>query len=190
MDSEIRVPSRPSAVNLRPNPMPAPKLAFRFTSTLARLEQDMAFHILPVPDDIAAAWKQAKVRRLIGTINGHSFKRALMNHADGGSFFIVGRDIIKAAGISPRTPTKLDFRPDPKPDDLDMPEEFAIALRQDPEAKKRWHTFTIGRQRSLLVYITTAKTEPTRIKRAVDLATKIRTHALYGDVQKRKSGPV
>lgn len=160
------------------------KLAFRFTAPLERLEQEMAFHILPVPDDIAAAWKKAKVRRLVGTINGHAVKRALMNHAGGGSFFIVGRDIMKAAKVSARAPNALDFKPDPKPDDLDMPEEFAIALRQDPAAKKRWDTFTTGRQRSLLVYITTAKTEPTRIKRAVELATKIGTYSLYGDKPK------
>ena len=170
--------------------MPSGKLAFRFTASLERLEQDMAFHILPVPDDIATAWKQAKVRRLVGTINGHPVKRALMNHAGGGSFLMVGRDMMKAAGISARTPSVLEFKPDPKPDEIDLPEEFLLALRQDPAAQQRWDSFTPGRQRSLLVYITTAKTEPTRIKRAVELATKISTHSLYGDLQKRKSRPV
>ena len=59
------------------------------------------------------------------------------------------------------------------------------ALDQDDAARARWDTFTPGRQRSLLVYITGAKTEPTRIKRALDLAQKIRTHSLYGDLQKK-----
>lgn len=169
--------------------MPVGKLAFRFTSTLQRLEQEMAFHILPVPDDIAATWKKAKVRRLVGKINGHAVKRALMNHAGGGSFFIVSREFIKQAEIGARTPATMDFKPDPAPDWLDMPEEFAIALRQDPAARARWETFTPGRRRSLLSYIASAKTEPTRIKRAVELATKIRTHSLHGDRQTARAKP-
>jgi uncharacterized protein YdeI (YjbR/CyaY-like superfamily) len=62
-----------------------------------------------------------------------------------------------------------------------VPGELLLALAQDPAAQARWDTFPPGRQRSLASYVTSAKTEPTRIKRAVALATKIRTHTLYGD---------
>lgn len=164
--------------------MPPRKLTFRFPSSLERLERDPPFPILPVPDDIAAAWKQAKIRRLVGTINGHAIKRALMNHADGGSFLIVSRAIIKAAQIGSRTPATLEFGPDPTPDQLDMPDEFQFVLDDDPAALARWDTFTLGRQRSLVSYITSAKTEPTRIKRSLELALKIRTHTLYGDISR------
>lgn len=166
--------------------MPAGKLAFRFTAQVVRLDQGMPFHALPVPDDIAATWKKGKIRRLVGTINGHPMKRALMNHAGGGSFFIVSRDLMKTAGLSLKTLAVLAFKPDPTPDQPDMPEEFLITLNQDAAAKKRWDTFTPGRQRSLLVYITGAKTESTRIKRSLELARMIRTHTLYGDRLKKK----
>jgi len=168
--------------------MAAGKLAFRFTSQVVRLDQAMPFHILPVPDEIAAAWKKAGVRRLTGTVNGHAINRALMNHAGGGSFFIVNRDFMKEAGIGLKTPATLVFKPDPAPDRLDLPGEFRLALDQDAAARARWETFTPGRQRSLLVYISGARTEPTRIKRALDLAQKIRTHSLYGDLRKKR-GP-
>lgn len=164
--------------------MPPRKLTFRFTSSLEQLDRDPPFPILPVPDPIADAWKRAKVRRLVGTINGYALKRALMNHADGGSFLIVSRDIIKAAQIGARTPAALEFGPDPTPDQIDMPEEFALVLDQDAPAKTRWDTFTIGRQRSLASYVASAKTEPTRIKRSLELALKIRTHTLYGDTKR------
>lgn len=148
----------------------------------------MPFHALPVPDEVAAAWKQAGVRRLVGTINGHAVNRALMNHADGGSFFIISREMMKAAGIGLKIPAVLAFKPDPAPHEPAVPEELRLALDQDPAAKKRWDTFTPGRQRSLIVYVTGAKTEPTRIKRSLELAQKIRTHSLYGDVLKKKQG--
>lgn len=166
----------------------AAKLAFKFTAQVVRVDQGMPYHALPVPADVAAAWKKARVRRLIGTINGESVNRALMNHADGGSFFIVSRDLMKTAGIVRGKPVRLDFRPDPAPHRPEVPAEFAEALAQDPAARARWDTFTPGRRRSLLVYITGAKTEATRIKRSVELARLIRTHSLYGDRQKSR-GP-
>lgn len=167
--------------------MAAGKLAFRFTSTLVRLESGMGFHILPVPDDAAAAWKKAKVRRLVGTINGRAVKRALQSHADGGSFLIVGRALMKECGVGAKTPAVLQFRPDPAPDALDLPEEFLLVLDQDDAARARWETFKPGRQRSLAYYVSSAKTEPTRIKRSLELARKIRTHSLYGDLQKKRA---
>jgi hypothetical protein len=165
--------------------MPTRRLAFRFTARAVRLDQGMPFHALPVPDEITAAWKKAKVRRLVGTINGHPVKRALMNHAGGGSFLIVSRGLMKSAGIGLKAPAILDFKPDPTPEKPDVPEEFLVVLSQDADARKRWDTFTPGRQRSLMVYITGAKTEPTRIKRSLDLARMIRTHTLYGDKLKQ-----
>ncbi len=62
-----------------------------------------------------------------------------------------------------------------------MPDAFALVLEQDPAARERWDTFPVGRQRSLLHFITSAKQEATQIKRAWELAEKIRTHTLYGD---------
>ncbi|HWA29393.1 MAG TPA: YdeI/OmpD-associated family protein [Lacunisphaera sp.] len=141
------------------------------------------YHILPVSNTAATAWKKARVRRVVGTINGHSIKRAIMSHADGGSFVIVNREFIKRAGLDGKSSAILVFRPDPTPHQLDMPPEFEAALAQDDVARARWESFTPGRRRSLLVYITGAKTEPTRIKRSIELATKIRTHSLYGDLQ-------
>jgi hypothetical protein len=152
-----------------------------FPSTVVRLETGMRFHALPVPDDVAEKFKTAGGRRLIAVINGHTCKRALQNHADGGSFLIVGGDLLKTCGLKLRSTATVSLSPDPDPDALDMPEVFAHVLEQDAAAKTRWDTFAVGRQRSLLHYITSAKQEATQIKRAWELAEKIRTHSLYGD---------
>ena len=159
---------------------------FRFTSTVVRLETGMRYHALPVPDDVAEKFKASGVRRLIAVINGHTCKRALQNHADGGSFIIVGGDLLKTCGLKLRSTVTVSLAPDPEPDALDLPEAFALVLEQDDEARGRWETFPIGRRRSLLHYITSAKQEATQIKRACELAEKIRTHTLYGDRTKAR----
>jgi hypothetical protein len=152
-----------------------------FTSTVFRLETGMCYHALPVPDDVAEKLKAANVRRLLATINGHVFKRALQSHADGGSFIILGREQLKICGLKLHSTVNVSLVPDPTPDLLDMPECFALVLDQDDEAHAGWETFSIGRQRSLLHFITSAKQEATQIKRAWQLAEKIRTRSLYGD---------
>lgn len=161
--------------------MPKRTSTVQFTSTVVRLETGMRFHVLPVPDDVAATFKSAGVRRLIAVINGHTCKRALQNHADGGSFLIIGGDLLKTCGLTLRSTATVSLSPDPEPNALDMPEAFALVLEQDEAARARWETFTTGRQRSLLHYIGSAKQEATQIKRSWELAEKIRTHSLYGD---------
>jgi len=160
--------------------MPKPAAA-SFPSSVVRLETGMRYHALPVPDDVAEKFKASGVRRLLATINGHVFKRALQSHADGGSFIILGLEQLKTCGLKLRSIATISLVPDPTPDLLDMPECFSLVLDQDDEARTRWETFPIGRQRSLLHFITSAKQEATQIKRAWELAEKIRTHSLYGD---------
>ncbi len=169
--------------------MPKGRLHFRFTSRLVPFPSATGMtHIAPVPEDIAATWKAAKVRRLAGTLNGMPVRRALQSHADGGAFIMLGRPLLKEAGLTPKSTLVWDLAPDPKPEDLDIPDELSLALDQDPEARARWESFTLGRRRSLTYYVASAKQESTRIKRSVELTHKLRTHTLYGDKRHRADG--
>lgn len=161
---------------------PAP--SFNFASRVVRLDNGFRFHAVPVPDDAASAWKDAGVRRVEGTLNGHPINRGLQNHADGGAFLVIGQDTLKEFGLREGSEVRLNLRPDPTPDAVDLPAELIIALEQDNEARTRWETFPPGKRRSLAHYVTSAKQEATRIRRAVELTEKIRTYSLYGDRKK------
>ncbi len=158
-----------------------PELSFAFTSRVVRLDHGFRFHAVPVPDDATTAWKAAGVRRLEGTLNGHAVNRGLQNHADGDAFIVIGQDTLKAFGLAEGSEVRLSLKPDPKPDVFELPEELVLALEQDDEARARWETFTPGKRRSLAHYVISAKQEATRIRRAVELAEKIRTHSPHGD---------
>lgn len=158
-------------------------LRFEFAARLERLPSATGMtQIAPVPEEAARAWKEAGIRRLVGTANGHSIKRALQNHADGGSFVMLGRPLLKEIGAGLRSTIRFALEPDPEPDAIDMPSEFAEVLAQDEAARGRWQTFTTGFQRSLLHYVMSAKREETRIRRALDLADKIRNRRLHSDL--------
>ena len=166
--------------------MPPGKKEIRFTSQLVRLESGPRYHVLRVPEEIAARWKAAKVRRVTGTINGCPVNRGLQHHAGGGSFLVLGRDLLKTIGLNRRSIATLVLAPDPVPDEFAVPEELLLALEHDERARVRWESFPPGRRRSLVHYVTSAKQESTRIKRALELTAKIREHRLYGDRPKTK----
>ena len=162
-------------------PVTAPDLEFKYQTKITRSGIGLNAHIVPVPDEVADRLKAARITRLVGALNGHPIRRALKGYADGGSFLIIGLTTLRGMGLSENAVVKVELRPDPNPDDLDIPDEFLIALEQNEEANTRWQSFTIGKQRSLVHYVASAKREETRIKRAIDMVSKIRTRTLHGD---------
>lgn len=150
----------------------------RFTATLVRMDSGARHHLVPVPDAIAEVFKAAKVKRVICTLNGQRVRRALQNHADGGSFILVGQPLLAQLQVKAGAALEVQLRADPKPDEVDLPDELELVLAQDDIARARWDTFTAGKRRTLLMYITPAKREETRIKRSVELAEKIRKRIL------------
>jgi uncharacterized protein YdeI (YjbR/CyaY-like superfamily) len=88
---------------------------------------------------------------------------------------------LREMGVAEGDSVAVEIEPDPEPDRVDVCDELLIALEQDFEAKERWDSFTPGKQRSIELYVSGAKREETRIKRAVDIVEKIRTRTLHGD---------
>lgn len=134
-----------------------------------------------MPDDVGEALRQARVTRLLATINGRTVKRARKSHADGGYFLILGQPMMRELGLRADTRVSVTIEPDPAPEVLDIPVEFIAALDQDDAARAIWDTFTLGKQRSLVYYVSSAKSEATRIKRSVEMTIKIRERQLYSD---------
>lgn len=154
-------------------------LTFAFAAPVLRLDNGFRYHYLPLPDDVAAAYEAAGVRRLLATLNGLEIRRALQRR-DGDPCLIVGISLLREIGAGYGDTVTVALRPDPAPDAVDLGPEFEAALDQDEQAAERFYAMTPGRQRSLASYVTSAKREETRIKRALALARKLRTHTLYG----------
>ncbi|MCP5539053.1 MAG: DUF1905 domain-containing protein [Akkermansiaceae bacterium] len=152
-----------------------------FTSRVERLDDGMRFHVIPVPDPVAEAFREAGHRRAIVEIGGHAFNRAILNSATAGWHLVLGQAELKAAGVGLGDPVAVRLTPDPEPDRVEVSEEFRAVLEQDPGAAARWHGMTPGRQRSLAVHLNGAKSSRARLRRALDIAEKLRTHTLHGD---------
>ncbi|MCB2205308.1 YdeI/OmpD-associated family protein [bacterium] len=156
-------------------------MKFHFDAPVLRTESGMINHFLPVPDEVAVAFKEAGVRRVVAILNGKSYRRALTGDGAGGSRLIVGQPLLKEIGARLDDMVTVILEPDPDPDAVELPEEFIEVLEQDEEAASRFDGMTAGMQRSLALYISTAKRSDTRIRRSLEIARKLRTNTLHGD---------
>jgi hypothetical protein len=144
----------------------------------------MSQHYLPVPDDVAAILIEHGVRRIIVSLNGRVFRRALHNVKDIGPFIFISKTLLRDIGAGLGDMVSVELRADPDPDFVEICEELQVALEQDDEAGDRFYAMTPGRQRSLAHYANSAKRVETRIKRSLELAYKLRTYSLHGDKKK------
>ncbi len=162
--------------------MPSPS-SQPFAAPVCRLDTGFRYHCIYLPPEIADTYVDAGIRRVVATLNERPYRRAIQSNADGQHFVIVGTSILRDIKVQLDDVVVVELAPDPDPDRIDLGEEFTEVLEMDDEAAERFFSFTPGKQRSLAHYVTSAKREETRIKRALELAHKIKTYTLYGDTR-------
>ena len=110
---------------------------------------------------------------------GLRYHRALQLRKDGYALVALSKDLLKIQGFE--VGDKVWFRLSKDESEYGMPFSpfFQEVLAQDKVAEMEFHKLTIGRQRGLLHYIDSAKTEETELKRSVEIADKLKTNRLY-----------
>lgn len=155
--------------------------AVRFHTWVARQDGGLKQHYLPVPPEVSDPLDAAGIRRVIVTIGPHTWRRALLGRKDGERQLMFSRAMMRETGLGLGDGVDVTLVPDPDPERVDIPEAFREVLAQDPEAARRFEAFTPGLQRSLVHYVASAKRVDTQIRRALELAGKIRTRTLHMD---------
>lgn len=155
---------------------------FSFITRLELLEKE-AHTGLYLPGEIVAILPKGRLRAQ-GLLNGVTpFNLAVQSERSGAKFFMVGGPLRREAGIKQGDEVRVQFSWIDT-EHLDIPEEFQAALEQDDEARAIFETFTTGKKRGLMNYITSVKNVDSRIKRSLELLYKIKTRQLYSDRSK------
>jgi hypothetical protein len=149
-------------------------------ATLIRQTGGQGYHYFPVPANVTEALRAAGHKRVLMTLDGKEYRRALiaMKEADG-YVVMLGLDIMRAHRLEEGSTVLATITQDPNPDDLNIPEELEVWLEQDEDAARIWNGYTPGLQRSLCYYINSAKRAETKFKRTEELVHKIKTGQLY-----------
>lgn len=145
---------------------------------------------IPLPVDVAAALLGDKPRRVDGVIEGQPFGRALQGSTPETLHIQFGRTVLKDIGKEIGDWVEVELWADPDPNHIELPAEFTAALDTDDRARDRFERMTPGKRRSLCYYVTSAKRDETRAKRAQELTHQLSTYTLYADKLLRKRGIV
>lgn len=155
---------------------------YHFTAPLSPLGGQIAYTGVFIPDEIMEQLPKGRLRTK-GLMNNTPFSLAIQYRKAGNSFLMVSATMRRALKIRMGEQVKVQFEL-VDPDIVDMPEELEAVLSQDEEAAALYYAFTPGLQRSLAHYVHSVKNVDSRIKRALELAYKIKTRTLYRDREK------
>ena len=155
---------------------------YEFIAPLLKAETGfLKQHYAPVPTDIAEEVIGEHSRRVIVTIKEKTVRRAIQNSKNGEYFIMFGLPLMKELGVVLGDEFAIELVPDPDPNYVELGAEFSEVLELDEAAAERFFSFTPGKQRGLALHVNSAKREETRIKRALEIAHKLKTYTLYGD---------
>jgi hypothetical protein len=145
---------------------------FSFTTKLERLQSNLSYTALFLPYEIVAQLPEKGRVRVAGKLNGITpFNLAILNLKEGPKYLMIGSQLRKEAKIKEGDLVQVSFQLVDS-ELLEIPEEFKEALLLDEEAAVIFDSFTTGYKRSLMHYITSAKSIDTRIKRSLELLEK------------------
>jgi hypothetical protein len=160
------------------------KNTFTFLAPLATIEGNYVEHGIFLPSELVAQLP-AKRLRVKGTINGVAFALAIQYRKSGDRFFMINKKLVKEASLKLGSKAQVNFRL-VDPDLVEVPEELEAVLEQDELASSVWATFPNGLRRSLIHYVTSAKSIDVRIKRSLELMEKAKLGLLYIQHSKKK----
>lgn len=150
-----------------------PKHTYTYKAVIDSYNSGIVHHYVEIPVKAAEELKTAKIKRLIVTLNGHEYRRAVQGRKDGTRHVFVSLPMLREMGVKWGETVSVVIRPDPNPDQVDLCEEFVAVLDTDDEAASKWNALTPGKQRSIAHYINDGKSEDTRISRGLQMAKRL-----------------
>lgn len=110
---------------------------------------------------------------------GLSYHRALQLRKDGYALVALSKDLLKKQGFEVGDKVWFSLSKDESEYGMPFSPFFKEVLAQDNAAEMEFNKLKMGRQRGLLHYIDSAKTEETKLKRSVEIAEKLKRDGLY-----------
>jgi hypothetical protein len=152
----------------------------RFTGLLEKMSGRFGWTFVDFPHSVQKLFGKKGTVRVKGTVNGVPMDRALMPTARGVHVIVLGGELRKKAKVKAGDKAVFEVWLNPKPEELQLPEELSETLDFLPDFKQGWESMSLGRRRNILIWINQGKTTPTRAKRVAELLKRFETgHAWF-----------
>lgn len=125
-----------------------------------------------LPFDVARAWPGMRGRRVMGEINGFSFRTTLFSTPRGHGF-VVNKKMLAGAGARQGDRVAIRLEPDLEDRKELIPQELLRAMRGAAELRKWFAKLPPGHQRWIAHGINEPKSAASRQKRAEEMAERL-----------------
>ncbi len=138
-----------------------------FTATLERSHNKLWGSHVRVPSSVALRFAGGKSRRVVRTLNDSpEHQCALLPFGNDVYVLSINKAWCDKLHLEIGSKVRVGIRKDESTYGLPVPEELTELFRQDKDANRLFHALTIGRQRTLLYMIGSARHPDTRAWRA------------------------
>jgi hypothetical protein len=147
---------------------------WEFATTISVSEVLGGMRYAPVPPEVSAPIREAKIKRLVAQLNdGQEWSCALGSAGPGEFMIMVSKARLDALGLRVGSMAQMSLRPDTSRYGMPVPEALAEVFEFDPDIEVAFQRLLPGRQRNHLHMIASAKSEETAAKRIAALLREL-----------------
>src|SRR5581483_11719341 len=128
-----------------------------FEAQLERPEGVGTWTMCPVPLDVEKTFGAKGQFKVKATMDGKAIRTTLMPRGDGTHYFVVNREIREAIQKQAGDTVRVTLEPDTEPRRVELPDDFARALKKNKAAFAAFEKMPYSHQRQYLEYIDEAK---------------------------------
>lgn len=145
-----------------------------FSSNVSKFDSNLwGYHFL-VPDNVAQLFIHGKDRRVKCLVNNTFQISSALMPSSSGWFIFLNKPLVSKHNLTIGDSIKVLIEKDESPYGMEMPDEFAIMLDQDPEGNDYFHALTPGKQRTLIYIVLKVKNSDSRINKALAILHHLR----------------
>ena len=151
--------------------MAAPK-SKTFRATLEKLRSDLGWVVVHLPFDARKTWGNGRLK-VVGEVNGVSFRTSLFPKKEGGHFLLVNNKVQKAARVFLGNTAEFRLELDTKPRVAAAPSEFQLLLKQSKKMRTFFESFSFSARNWISAWISEPKSAASRRRRAEQMAERM-----------------
>jgi hypothetical protein len=128
---------------------------------------------IQVPAKVVTALGPSKRPAVRATVAGYTY-RSTVASMGGGFMLPVSADVRERAGVAAGDTVVVELELDTKPREVNVPRDFAAALRRDAKAHQLFENLSYSNKQRFVLSIEGAKTAATRERRIDNAVTTLR----------------
>jgi hypothetical protein len=155
-------------------------MKIEFPSKIEHLDKLKLHHLTVSDETLKKFWRDEDQgslynQRFIITVNDCvTWRGGSVSLGNNSAYITISKARMKELGVSLGEKVMVSLERDFSKYGFDVPEEFIAALNQDPEAKQRFESLTMGKQRAAIYLVLQLKSSQKRIEKSLFIMENVK----------------